>query len=160
MRTRFSPRCLFVALISAWFVAVFVPSAVIALCGLSPLAVGHGFLAATWRVADEVAPFAKIGYAAAFLALLVLARRIPLDRQWDIPIDMVLACLAMLLVLAFLPRTWSRGFGIGLTGTRFSPLPTFIYFVGAVLSGLTFALSEQKCCERTEQKRPTMADSG
>jgi hypothetical protein len=153
------PRCLFVALISAWAVAVFLPSAVIALTGLSPLAAGNGFLAATWRVADDVAPFAKIGYAAAFLALLIIAGRIPLSRNWEVPVDIVLACIAMLLVLAFLPRSWSRGFGIGLTGSRFSPLPTLIYIGSAALSGLTFALSERKCSKGARQDRATIARS-
>lgn len=157
-RPPFRARCLFVALISAWVVAVFVPSAVIALTGLSPLAAGHGFLAATWRVADEVAPFAKIGYAAAFLVLFILSRRIPFDRIWDIPLDIFLACVAMFLVLAFVPQDWSRGFGIGLTGCRFSPLPTLIYFVGAALSGLTFAISERNCAKRTARSLPATAD--
>lgn len=146
-RRSYQPRCLFVALISAWAVAVFVPSAIFALAGLSPLAAGHGLLEGTWRVADQVAPFAKLGYAAAFLALVLVSRRASIPRRWVILLDIILACVAMLLVLALLPSAWSRGFGVGLVGQRFSTVPTIIYMLGAVLSGISFAVAETRCAK-------------
>lgn len=63
-----------------------------------------------------------------------------------------LGLLCMLLVLAFLPETWSQGFGIGLTGSRFVLLPTAIYLGGGFLSGVVFSISEANCA-RNRKKR-------
>jgi hypothetical protein len=47
-----------------------------------------------------------------------------------------------------LPESWSRGFGIGLKGMRFDPLPTAIYFLGGFASGVVFSQVEAKCLLR------------
>jgi len=140
------PKCFFIALIAAWVVAIFLPSAIVAAAGLSPLAAGRNLAAATIEVADEVAPAAKILFAL-LLASLLYAR-----RKWlpvaALPADMLVACVAMLTVLALLPPDWSRGFGIGLAGTRFDPTLLAIYLLGAALAGLAFHLAERKCLRR------------
>ena len=144
------PKCLFAAWIFGWVTAVFVPSALIALAKLSPLAGGKGILSGTFAVADEVAPAAKLGFATLTGAFMLIPRRVlPVRGISAVGVDMLLAATAMLLVLALLPEQWSRGFGIGLTGTRFAPTATLIYLAGALLSGLVFSLSEAKCSTRT-----------
>ncbi|MGZ8311050.1 MAG: hypothetical protein ACXWUR_03205 [Allosphingosinicella sp.] len=138
------------AWIFGWATAIYLPSALIALAGLSPEAAGKSFLAGIFAVADEVAPAAKIGFAILFAGSVLLAGRLAGVRgRAAVAADMLAAVLAMLLVLALLPPPWSRGFGIGLTGARFAPQATMIYLAGALLAGLVFSLSAAKCARRT-----------
>lgn len=140
------PKCFFIALIAGWVAAIFLPSALIAAAGLSPLAAGRNLAAATIEVADEVAPAAKIGFALLFAALLY--------ARWlwapgpALPADILTGCVAMLTVLALLPRGWSRGFGIGLAGSRFDPTLAAIYLFSGALAGLCFHLAERRCGRR------------
>jgi hypothetical protein len=100
-------------------------------------------------VADEVAPAAKLLFGGLLALFTFVARRlVPLQSYSAVVLDMILALTSMLLVLALLPEDWSRGFGIGLVGTRFAPGATMIYAAGAILSGLVFSLSESKCSAR------------
>lgn len=128
------------------------PSALIALTGTSPLTQGRGLPAATLAVADEVAPAAKIMFAILFALMLLLARRVALSSLLCVMLDMFIACLSTVLVLAFLPADWSRGFGIGLTGARFAFEPLLIYLGGAMLAGFSFSMSERNCLTRARPK--------
>jgi cell division protein FtsW (lipid II flippase) len=130
----------------AWVVAIFLPSGLIALFDLSAAAAGRNFLSATFEVADQVAPAAKLSFVILFAALLLIAHR--LRRQLDLASAILAACLAMLLTLALLPATYSRGFGIGLANSRFDPALLAIYLASAVLAGLTFSSAETKCRSR------------
>ncbi|MGZ8287132.1 MAG: hypothetical protein ACXW27_01690 [Allosphingosinicella sp.] len=140
------PKCFFIALIAAWVVAIFLPSAIIAAAGLSPLAAGRNLAAATFAVADEVAPAAKIGFAFLFASLLYARRR--WTRIPALAADILIGCVAMLTILALLPLPWSRGFGIGLGGSRFDPALLAAYLLGAASAGLAFHLSERRCLRR------------
>jgi hypothetical protein len=151
-----SLKCLFVAWIFGWVVAIYLPSALVALADLSPLAEGRSLPAATFAVADEVAPAAKIGFALLLGLLAIAVRRLSLRRPLEFAADVAAACLAMFLMLALLPREWSRGFGIGLTGERFQSEALAIYLVGAVFSGLVFSISHRRCQRRN---RPQTAES-
>lgn len=147
---RVTPKCFFAAWIFAWATAIYVPSALVAATGLSPLVESKGLLPAIFAVADEVAPAAKIGYALILAVLALLARKLMASRGFAaLATDMMLGSIAMLAMLLALPLDWSRGFGIGLTGTRFALHATMIYFAGALLSGLAFSISETKCLART-----------
>lgn len=146
------PSCFFVALIAGWVAAIFVPSAIVAAAGLSPLAAGRNLASATFAIADEVAPAAKIGFALVF-ALLLYARRSG-TRLPALPADMLIGCVAMLTVVALLPLHWSRGFGIGLVGSRFDPTLLVIYLLGGALAGLAFHQAESRCRRRD---RPSTA---
>ena len=147
---RTAPTCFFAGWIVGWATAIYVPSALIALTNLSPVVQGRTLLSGIFEVADEVAPAAKISFAVIFAVLMFVARRLTISRGFvAIAVDMLLASTAMLLTLAILPPDWSRGFGIGLTGTRFAPDVTAIYMAGALLSGLVFSLSEARCSART-----------
>jgi uncharacterized integral membrane protein len=141
----FRPRCFFTALVFAWVAAVFVPSALLALFGLAPLARSGNLLLATLDIADEVSPQAKIGFILLFAGSAYAAER--LDRR-GVAVSVLLACTAMLVMIALLPVSLSRGFGVGLAGTRFDPEPLAIYFLGAALAGLIFARSETRCRHR------------
>jgi hypothetical protein len=150
------PKCFFVALIAGWAVAIFLPSAILAAAGLSPLAAGRNLAAATIEVADEVAPAAKIGFALLFASLLYARRRwLPVAA---LPADILIGCAAFLTVLALLPLPWSRGFGIGLSGNRFDPALLAIYLLGGALAGLAFHLAERRCRRRHHpDDRPSTA---
>jgi hypothetical protein len=137
------PKCFLIALVFAWVAAIYVPSLAIAAAGLSPLAEGRSLAAAIWAVADEVAPAAKIGFAL-LLGLSLVARRRLLAGP-ALPADMILGAIAMLAVVAALPQIWSRGFGIGLAGTRFDPVPLAIYLSSGALAGLVFNRVEAGC---------------
>jgi hypothetical protein len=152
-----SPKCFFAAWIFGWVVAIYLPSALFALTGLSPLAEGRGFFAATFAIADEVAPAAKIGFAVLLGLLLFATRKARLRRAAIIAADMLFACAAMFLVLALLPAAWSRGFGVGMVGVRFMQDVTLIYLAGAALAGLVFSLSEARCRGRRMRSEPGSA---
>ncbi|MGA9581698.1 MAG: hypothetical protein WBR13_06990 [Allosphingosinicella sp.] len=140
------PKCFFIALIAGWVVAIFLPGAILAAAGLSPLAAGRNLAAATFEIADEVAPAAKIGFALIFALLLYARRR--LVRIPALPADMLIGCVAMLAILALLPPAWSRGFGIGLAGSRFDPALVAVYLLGGAAAGIAFHLAENKCRRR------------
>jgi hypothetical protein len=140
-----SPKCLFAAWIVGWAVAIYLPSALVALTGLSALTEGRSLPAATIAVADEVAPAAKIGFGLLFALLLFAVRRLN-PRGWlMLGADIAAACLASFIVVAFLPREWSRGFGIGLTGERYHLEALAIYLLGAVAAGFAASTSYRKC---------------
>lgn len=146
------PRCLFVAWILAWATAIYVPSVLIATMSLSPLATGENLLVDAFQVADEVSPAAKLTFAALFGGILI-ALRLGGARRRAL-VDAGIGVFSMLLVVAFLPESWSRGFGVGLSGTRFEMLPTAVYLGAGVLSGVVFTLSEAACARSGRQRRP------
>lgn len=141
-----TPKCFFVAWIFGWVMAIYVPSFLITAVGVSPLTTRNNFLSDVFAVADEVAPAAKLAFAIFFASFLILARKFGSARATLV--DMALGAAAMLLVIALIPQGWSRGFGIGLAGTRFAALPTAIYIGGGLLSGFVFSTSEARCRAR------------
>ena len=141
-----SAKCFFVAWMLAWATAVYLPSLTITLLSLSPLPSGGNLLLDTFQVADEVSPAAKLTYAVLFGALVIAAR--VAGAGHGVPTSVVIGVISMVLVVALLPEYWSRGFGIGLKGVRFDPLPTAIYLIGGFASGVVFALLEAKCLSR------------
>lgn len=146
-------KCLFPAWLFAWVVAIFLPSATIAYLGLSPAAaaIGVGFeniFATTWKVGDGIGPFAKLSFGALLLAQFFAVQRLRLNGVALYVVSVAAAAVAMVLALALLPAEYSRGFGIGLSGTRFEPTLTAIYAVGGALAGATFAFALQRCAKR------------
>lgn len=143
--SRPSIRSLFEGWIIGWAVWVFSASMAIAAAGLSPLAAGRNLALATFEVADEVAPLAKIGFGFLFGLVIWLERRSN-DRGLarNLIAVMVGAGLATLAVQAFLPADWSRGFGIGLSGRRFDPVLTGIYLCGSVAAALAFVWAHNR----------------
>ena len=141
-----SPKCFFVAWVLAWATAVYLPSLAIALLSLSPLTTGGNLFLDTFEVADEVSPTAKLTYAVLFGALMMSARVAGAGR--GVSINVLSGVISIALVVALLPDYWSRGFGIGLNGVRFDPLPTSIYLIGGFASGVVFSLLEAKCLSR------------
>ena len=147
------PKCLFSAWIFGWVTVIYLPSLLFALTRISPLADRGPLLRATFAVADEVAPAAKLSVAPLLGAFMLAARRLTAPRPLPaVLLDMLLALAAMLSVLALLPEAWSRGLGIGMTGERFAPDATAIYALGAMLCGLVFSLTEARCLARMKGK--------
>jgi hypothetical protein len=159
-------RCWLVALLSGWVTMVFASSALIVLRGVPnamtrPGMGSPGPIAATWRVADEMGPAAKLLLVVLFAALMWLAERVRGQQAPAVPksarqkqrwatyaVNIVLAIAAMLLTLAFVPANYSRGFGIGLTGVRFSVLALPVYVVSAALGALAYTVSLARCRSR------------
>ncbi|TSB01435.1 hypothetical protein [Sphingorhabdus contaminans] len=104
----------------------------------------------TFKVADEVSPAAKLTYGSLFGAFLMLARAG--GAGCKLSVNVLIGVASIALVVALLPEYWSRGFGIGLTGVRFDPLPTAIYLIGGVASGVVFSLTEKKCQSREQDR--------
>ena len=146
------PKCIFIALVFGWVVAIFLPSALIAALGLSPLAQGRSFPAAALAVADEVAPLAKIGFILVLAPASLAARNFLRTRGAVALAYVLLSVVAMLATLALIPAEYSRGFGIGLGGGRFSPGPLSIYMIGAIAAGLTAASAEARCIARQPRR--------
>lgn len=144
-----SPKCIFVAWVLAWATAVYLPSLMIAALSLSPLASAGNLLLDAFEVADEVSPAAKLTYAILFGALVMAARVGGAGR--GVFVNVLIGLVSIALVVALLPEYWSRGFGIGLNGVRFDPLPTTIYAIGGIASGVVFSLLEAKCMTRSPQ---------
>jgi hypothetical protein len=141
-----SHKCFFIAWMLAWATAVYLPSLMIAALSLSPLASAGNLLLDTFEVADEVSPAAKLTYAVLFGALAITARAGGARRGASIHV--LIGVVSIALVVALLPEYWSRGFGIGLNGVRFAPLPTTIYAIGGVASGVVFSQLEARCLAR------------
>lgn len=55
-----------------------------------------------------------------------------------------MAAAGAAVVLAVLPASLSRGYGIGLTGQRFDSSLLPLYLAGAVLGGVAFAFTLQR----------------
>jgi riboflavin transporter FmnP len=146
------------ALLVAWATLVFGTSALLVLA--SPLHfktyssnVLANFFRATWEVADEVGPLVKISLIVVFTLLVVASEKFIKPRFSDTyGVSALLAVLAIVVVLSALPETYSRGFGIGLTGTRFDECTITIYLLGAVLSGIVYQYSLQK--QRAQLQSP------
>lgn len=149
----FHPRCFLVALLTASFLAIYLPSLIVAAAGLSPLAAGRNLASATVAVADEALP-AMFGFAT-WLTLLLYAR-----RRWTAlpaaPADILGGCVAMAAMAALQPGPWSRAFGIGVGG-RFDPALLAVYLLGAALAGLAFHLVEKRCRRVQAQDHPPKA---
>lgn len=143
----YRPKCFFLALLLAWVVAVFGGSALIAAAGLSPLVAGRSLPSAIWAVADEVAPAAKLGFVIALAPLLLAVDRLAAPRLSPF-LAVLAACAAMLSTLALVPAAYSRGFGIGLTGARFDPVPLLLYLASASVAGVAFSVSSARCRAR------------
>lgn len=151
MPNRGELRCMLIALLYAWVIMIFVPSALIALFGFSD-AVNPGYTemsrlpAATFEVADEVGPAAKLLMIACFTVLVLMGERLdPARGRKRQALNVVLGLGAMLLALGFIPEALSRGFGIGLTGARFDPRVLPIYLTGGALGGVVFTASVTRC---------------
>lgn len=151
-------KCLFTAWVLAWATAVYLPSLVIALLSLSPLASGGNLLLNTFEVADEVSPAAKLSYGFLFGAFVLSARACGAGR--GLSVNVPIGVVSIALVLALLPEYWSRGFGVGLNGMRFDPLPTAIYLIGGLASGVVFSLTEAKCQSRSQERAPHQSRDG
>lgn len=136
-------KCSGPAWLFGWVTAVFLPSLLIAFerHGLA------GLPGATWKVADDVGPFAKLLLGALLMLFFWLATRL---RFGPLALRAALAGLAaMALTLALIPAGYSRGFGIGLTGARFDPAVLPWYAIGAVAAGCVFALALARCRARS-----------
>ena len=151
MRSSSSIRCFGTAWIIGWAVAVFVPSAIIAYAAPSsapdqPWSGFNGFLSATWNIADEVGPFAKIAFGAMFLALCAGIASFKIQAPFKI---LVLFCMAgiaaMLAALLLIPEAYSRGFGIGLTGARLDSSTLPYYIAGGMAAGAAFYFVQWSC---------------
>ena len=138
------------ALLVAWVVLVFGTSALLVLA--SPLhfkpyspQVLVNFFRTTWEVADEVGPVVKISLILLFTLLIVTSEKlVEPQRATTYAARALVAVLTTVAVLGALPAAYSRGFGIGLTGTRFDDRTIWVYLLGAVLSGVAYQYSLQK----------------
>jgi hypothetical protein len=136
-----SLRCWLSALLAAWVVQIFGTSALLA--GMQEG--GLSSPSAVWIIADAVGPLAKIGYVAVLALLLAPWRRRHLAAVPTVCIWALASVAALLGVLALLPAEFSRGFGIGYDGARFSPATLPAYVAAAALAGLLGALLQRRC---------------
>lgn len=141
-------RCFFVGWMLGWATAVYAPSALIVALALSPRVTGQNFFLDVFAVADEVSPAAKLLFGALFAGALIMAQRLGTGRS--MMINAALGMVSILAVITLLPQDWSRGFGIGLNGIRFDPVPTAIYLGGGLLSGVVFSILEARCRARRQ----------
>jgi hypothetical protein len=136
-------KCSGPAWLFGWVTAVFLPSLCIA-CARHGL---DGLPGMTWKIADDVGPFAKLLLGGLLILFFWLAARV---RTGPLAVRAALGGLAaMALALALIPAGYSRGFGIGLTGARFDPAVLPWYAIGAVAAGLVFAFALARCRARS-----------
>lgn len=144
-------RCAFSAWIAAWFVAVFLPSAMLAYLGVSDAAatIGTGFdrlLATTWKVADDVGPTVKLLLGA--LLLVGLHAAVSVFRSRSVlayAASAAVGAMAAIITVAIIPEALSRGFAGALTGERFHPMTTFAYALGGLVAGLAHRFVLVRC---------------
>ncbi|GAB3790291.1 hypothetical protein GCM10028818_60190 [Spirosoma horti] len=138
------------ALLAAWIAIIFGTSALFALA--SPIQVktysknwALNLFISTWEIADEIGPIVKLSIILIFaLLVLISANLIRGKTRMTYLVNASLAIIATGLVLGLLPRSYSRGFGIGVTGTRFDSQTLPIYLIGSVLGGLVYSYSLTK----------------
>lgn len=149
-------RCWSLALLSGWVTMVFTSSVLVVLRDVPNAMTRSGFgspgwIAASWRVADEMAPTAKLLLVAIFAALVWLGERwlptgaVELHRWQSFLRDIAISWLAMMLTLALVPTDLSRGFGVGLTGARFDPVVLPLYLGSAALGAVIYTISLARC---------------
>lgn len=108
------------------------------------------FLLQTWAVADEMGPAVKISIILLFAICIFTYRKFSAKNNFILSsiISAFFATVSVLLVLAFLPAEYSRGFGIGLTGTRFDEQVIVFYLIGAVAGGLAFSYTDYRLSKK------------
>lgn len=145
-----SLKCFGTAWVIGWAVAVFLPSALIALSqihnDLSEL------LPTTWRIADEVGAFVKISIGLVFLALCWSFSKIGLSgTARNLTAYSAAGILAIVTPLLFMPESYSRGYGVGLTGVRLDPHVLVCYLAGAIAAGTALFFSFNRCQTQTSR---------
>ncbi|GAB3972058.1 hypothetical protein GCM10028806_23470 [Spirosoma terrae] len=135
------------ALLAAWITIIFGTSALFTLT--NPITfktysnnVFLNFFISTWEIADEIGPIVKISIIIIFAILVSISTNVIKYPQNSIYlVNAVLAILSVVIVLGLLPKAYSRGFGIGLTGIRFDHQTLPIYLIGSALGGLVYSYS-------------------
>lgn len=140
-------RCLLPAWLFGWVTAIFLPGAVLALTYLGvPLS---RLPEAVWRMGDDIGPVAKLMLGALlFIGFLAVDRRGITGQFSHLLASVAGAAIAMLATIALVPPSYSRGFALGLTGTRFDLATLPAYLIGAVLAGVVFSWSIRRCQRR------------
>lgn len=152
-------RCFWTAWIVAWAVAVFAPSLVIAYLGLSDAAAAlgtglHRLPASTWKVADDVGPAVKLTMGGLLLVAFLGLDRLQVSPIARTVVSISLGIAAVAITIAFIPTTFSRGFAVALTVTRFDPLLTAIYCAGGALAGVSFVFGFDRCSRTAATSSP------
>jgi hypothetical protein len=155
-------RCTLGALLAAWVTMVFGSSTLLAVAGLGgPAHVAGGsqvsIARAVWEVADNVGPAGKIQLILVFAVLTIAVRAWRSDREMLIQfgVHAALGAAAMCVTLATIPAGLSRGFGLGLTGTRLDPVTLPYYLLSGVAGGVAYMLAERRCLTRATARWPT-----
>lgn len=109
------------------------------------------FLIQIWEVADEMGPAVKIAIILLFAIGIFSCRKFLANSNFIFAsiISVLFAIVSVFLVLAFLPAEYSRGFGIGLTGTRFDERVIIFYLIGAFAGGLVFTYTYYRLLKKT-----------
>jgi hypothetical protein len=155
MAERSELRCSLTALLAAWVTMIFGTSLLMAAFG--PLGASQTGLWELARAAldgaDEMAPAVKLLLIALFALQVLGGRRLDPQRPWQrVAVNAALGVSAMLLTLALVPESFSRGFGVGLTGARFDPVALPVYLCGGALGGVVFTLSWTRCRAARSQR--------
>ncbi|WP_080238968.1 hypothetical protein [Spirosoma rigui] len=143
------------SLLAAWITMIFGTSALLYLA--SPINFRTysenqllNFFYSTWEIADEVGPVVKLSIIALFALLVSIADRLVSHKTWiRYGVSAGLAVLTTVVVLGFLPENYSRGFGIGLTGSRFDHQTLRVYLIGSILGGLVYTYALQRHQKRS-----------
>lgn len=150
-------RVRFGALLAAWVTMVFGSSAVLAIAGrggAAHFAAGErvSLPRAIWEVADNVEPVAKIALILVFAVLRLGASRAftPARASWSYTVSIAIGAFTIISVLALLPTDLSRGFGVGLTGTRFSSSTFPVYLGAGMAAGAVFTYVQRRRTQRCD----------
>lgn len=159
-------RCSGPAWLLGWATAIFLPSLLVAWLGLSPstplIGEGLGDLpAATWKVADDVGPAAKLLLGGLLALLFITAERLlPRTKPARYVGNMAAGVLATVGTLLLIPAAYSRGFGVGLTGARFDAATLPLYLVGGAVAGLVFTHALIRCDDARRSRDGHARSSG
>lgn len=138
-------RCFLAGWVSAWAIAIFLSSALLAHFRMAPAA-GDCGVSCFFDVVDEMAPQAKLMFGIVLGLLMLAARRRRTTRTLALAArDGAAATVAMALTLALLPAEWSRGFGTAIPASRFELWPVVVYLGSAVAGAVLGSLTEGTC---------------
>lgn len=139
-------KCFVFGWVGAWALGIYLAAAGLWLTDVARVAAGPKGFAAIMAIADAMSAPAKLAFGLLLGAALLVMRKIASwkgrRRQMG---DSLAGAGAMVIVLAFLPESWSDGFGIGLVGTRFAIVPTLVYLAAAAIAALIAEPLESAC---------------
>lgn len=103
------------------------------------------FFANLWEIADEIGPVVKLSIPCLLGILLLLFKKSIFENRLKIFLfSGLFSIISISMILFFLPKDLSRGFGFGLSDLNIFNVVVLLYNLAALIGGLFFATCYHK----------------